>query len=573
MIDRSTAFVVTYGNSSIFKVNLESGYSELLVSFPDDPGLTGIAAVDSSTAYVVGYNDNNIYRVSLTDGTYELVTPIPVGSPGTPSIEAITLASPTKAYVVGNQNNNVYSVDLETGESTLITSTPVEDGAALISAGFYRGKIYTVGNVSGRVYVIDPATGMSRAFATIPDAEGWAGGMGIFPGESTISLDNLIGNRLALARYFNDHGSDALLGALADLDAKQLGLALDSVAPIRNSLVTLVSQRALISSARISFKDLGDRRFLAGRGVCSWAHTTESEGEALLFDEGDRLSGYSLWAAPFFDRMDEKEYAELPAFNVWQGGGAAGIERRFGGAYTVGLSAAGVFSKIAQQNCMGDAKLRQGVLSLYGRCELDAFFLHGVLSGGRYSSENRRKINFRGIDKLATSSIDGWQFSPHLEIGYMNFKLFGNDAHCFKVEPFLSIDLVCNWENGYREVGAGDYNMGQEARVSNLFCLEHGVRLQQQIVCVDGEAVIKEKLSYVRHVPVGTEKMTAFLANSFDTFTFDIKSCAKNLGAIELSFIYMPFSRQLPYAGASYRVEVGVRHQAHRITFEVGIQF
>ncbi len=546
------------------------------MAFSEDPGITGIAVLNSSTAYVVGYNDNNIYRVNLIDGTYDLVTPTPVGWPGSPNILSIALASPTRAYVVGNQDNNVYLVDLETGESTLVTSVPVDEGAALINVGLYGGKLYTVGNLSGNVYVVDLATGASRSFATIPGAIYWTGGMGIFAGEGgelSIPPEGLLGNNLVLARYLNQYASDALRNALAQLGSVPLDRALKAVLPTRNSLVFSVSQKALISSAHVIFNHLWQRRFAMDQMELLSAGALRSEEDLFAFDDGGARASCSLWAAPFFKRLKEREQQHLPAFSASQGGGIVGAEYIFGNSHTIGIAGSGIFTKVTQDNRLGDAKLKQGTFSLYGQYNLSALFFHAAISVGSYSAENHRRISFPGVNELAIASIEGWQLAPHFEIGYMNFKHLNSGVNRFNLEPFLGVNFVLNREKGFKERGAGDYCMGQKNRSASLFCLEHGVRLHQRFVCSRGEVVLREKISYSRFVPMKGEKMTAFLTNSSNDFVIEVGEQPQSLGVAEFSFFYKPFNSLLPHVGASYRADVGGRHQSHRIALEVGLRF
>ncbi len=575
IVNSSTAYVVSISEDNILKLNLETGSSELLLNIPGTPGISGIATVDLSTAYLVGLNDNNIYRVNLSAGTYECLANIP----GSPSLRAIALASSKQAYVVGQNDNNIYLIDLETGEFSLVTSEPLE-GAGLFRVAVDGGKIYALGTSSSSLYAVDIATGAVRTLAiipgvdgTLPTIEGMA--IGSLFSSSAISLANLMGNNLILAVYLNNNAPEELLVAFTGLGAVQLNQALNEVLPTRNTFVTYASQKNLLTSARVLSNRLNQLRYQFKREQNYGMKICKNAKDYLGFEEQDSRENriYSFWGAPFLNSSCEKERSQTPALTMCQAGGQIGFEAGLGRKNILGVGATYVFTAIDHDRYMGSARLHQGNISLYGQCDLGSAYVQVVLAGGCYSSQNQRKIFFGSVNQTATSLIGGWQFLPHVEIGYKNFECLGKSMKQLNLEPFVAFDWVLNREKSFIEEGAGNYNMGQDGRFASLVGMEYGVRLHKVISCNHGNVEFREKISYLRQIPFGIGRISAFLAGSKKRFEAEIFTQAQNIGIAEFSATYSSFKDPLSFLGVSYHVEGGLTQQSHRVMLEFSYTF
>jgi hypothetical protein len=171
----------------------------------------------------------------------------------------------------------------------------------------------------------------------------------------------------------------------------------------------------------------------------------------------------------------------------------------------------------------------------------------------------------------ADSTIQGWQAAGHIEFGWNGYLSPSCGMRWFGAEPFIMGDWVGNWEQAFREHGAGSFNMGQNGRFCSLLRGETGFRLHEIASLESGARfVFREKFSYVYQKAFKTGAITAYLVGSPGSFTVSTLTGAVNLGAFEFSMLSLPANRKMPYLDIRYQGEFGMNYLSQQVIVEIG---
>lgn len=219
----------------------------------------------------------------------------------------------------------------------------------------------------------------------------------------------------------------------------------------------------------------------------------------------------------------------------------------------------------------GKANINQGYATLYGTAYAGLWYFDVAFWGGYYHSDNTRSISFPKFDANAKSDIHGWQFNPHLEIGYDGFRLHRCDVKKFGIEPFAMADWVNCWEDSFKEHGGHGLSMGQKSRHCSLLRIESGLRLDEVVEFNWGKVVFFEKGSYAYRKAFHTGHITAFLVGSPGSFTVSTLGGAQNLGVAELAVLFATNNKT--YVNIAYQGEFGSKYQSHQGQLSIGRDF
>lgn len=393
-----------------------------------------------------------------------------------------------------------------------------------------------------------------------------------------ISTSGLSGNNLRLANYLNAYAPTTFVSSIAVLGS-ELKAGLAAVSPTRNCLSTFAAQNGQMASNQSLIDHMHLKRLerlaklkttLAGEGINREGYIA---GPIQRPSEPLKKNSYTAWSAPFGEYAKGKGNGQLPDFEAGVGGIVAGFDFNFDEKKSVGVGGAYVYTHLHTSNDAGKANINQGYLTVYSEFVASDWYFDLALWGGYYSSANERHITYSDIDETARATIQGWQLTPHFEVGYDGWLGGVSQSDWLGVEPFLLIDWVADWERSFSEKGAGVYNMGQEGRFCSLFRGETGIRLQQVIQGEWGRLFFTEKGSYAYQKAFNTGHITAFLVGAGGSFTVDTWEQAQNLGVFEFSLLFSPKSRKIPYFDIRYQGEFGSRYQSHQGVLEIGKTF
>jgi len=619
--DETLAYIGGFHDGNLYTVNLLNGNVSLITPSPVfSGGVIGVALdmtlKNPKIAYALAAgNSGGVYRVDLANGNVSQVTSI-AGA----TLRGIALANNSTAYITDFSGNNIYCVDLTNGNVSLVTPSPIA-GAGLQGIALVNNTTtYTVGSNNGAVYRVDLTTGnFSEVNSTslVPSLVSIAVVL-------QIGTSGLTGNNLRFANYLNANAPQTTLPLLA-LQSDIAG-ALEIAAPTRNAIFTFAAQTTQLACGQQVYGHLAQKRWSKAWHSQPMQTSQTMPAQALLsrnqlfsdasdfinlfsesLPESDALSAdkesenlpesdasvadsaekknipetmgkkeeahYSPWLGVFGEYTNERSQHQTPSFETGTGGFVLATDYRhidIHPALLLGGGMAYAYTHVHEADGAGHANINQAALMFYGAWveSKPKWYVNWALWGGYYHANNVREINLPGIvGGSAISSTNGWQLTPHFEVGY------DYEDNWFCVEPFDMIDWVACWERGFQEHGAGSLNMGQKGRFCSLLRNELGVRFNETLTYDWGTVTFREKGSYVYQKAFNTGVITAFLVGSAGSFVVSTLTGAQNLGAVEFESLFVPANKKYPYGTISYQGEFGSRYQSHQGMVTIGMDF
>jgi uncharacterized protein with beta-barrel porin domain len=174
-----------------------------------------------------------------------------------------------------------------------------------------------------------------------------------------------------------------------------------------------------------------------------------------------------------------------------------------------------------------------------------------------------------GFEFQSKSHPQGWQLSPHVELGYD----VNSQTKLFTVEPFVMVDWVNNWQNSYKERGSGPFNTGQKHHYSSFLRSELGARFYETIRFDNWSLVVQEKASFVNKKPFKVGRVNAFLVGFPGSFTVETLTTTQNLGVAEVELLFLPKNPNCPNGSIQYQGEFGSMYQSHLVSVDVTWNF
>lgn len=273
----------------------------------------------------------------------------------------------------------------------------------------------------------------------------------------------------------------------------------------------------------------------------------------------------ALWFEGFGDFYHEDAQDQNPAFHAVAEGGTVGVDYYGIGSVLLGGSFGYAKNKITDNGNAGSGTTDFYTAAGYGV----GYFGNGYLELSVMTSyneyRNKRHIVYPGYDQTAHSSHHGWQLNSHLGIGYdWPFSI------CV-LEPSISMDIVTNFQAGYKEHGGGTLSMQQDSSVSSLFQTQVGCALYESWDKSWGKLIFKQSLNYVYQKPLGVGRITAAIVDVPGSFVVEAFSHALNLISPGVEIFYC--TPQNYFFSLNYNGQFGSGFRLNGIMGEFGIFF
>ena len=519
-------------------------------------GTEGIAFAPNGLVYVTDPKAGKVYSFDPANPTNPTTPVITLSG----NAASITFAPNGIGYIT-DSDTNVYSFDSMNPHNPTAPLVTLPSGSHDMGITYASdGLIYVTDNATGNIYSFDPTNPVNPTVpvTTIPGMQ--AEIIAIYPVSYArfINTNALFNNNLRLANYLNQNAPPFTTTRFSNLQGATLRKALEYAAPTRNALLTFASQTTQIALSRLVYDRLGQSRWSTPPQTTAQM-TVQSLPTSQLLVEAKRRGRRSSvcqkaqtepcvkeprgfgWIAGFGEYAHEQTQHQTPAFSAGSGGVVAAYDYRGNYPHPIGAGVAYAHTHVHEEGDAGFANIDQGDVFVYGTFPVANWHFDTALWGGYYHAKNTRHIvvpgftaNIPSVAGNASLKTDGWQFSPHLEVGYDYW------ANWFGVEPFEMVDWVNCWEHGANESGATVLNMGQQARYCSLLRNEIGVRFQEVLQYGWGSLTFMEKGSWAYQKVFHTGTITAFLIGSPGVFTVTTLSDAQNLGVLELQALFSP---------------------------------
>jgi outer membrane autotransporter protein len=397
----------------------------------------------------------------------------------------------------------------------------------------------------------------------------------------------LTGNDLTIAKYLNKSNltSQAYLD-LTKLSGHALKEALSSVSPTRNADGIYAAEQTMFALSEMVTSHLDEHRFFKSMNEENYtvAMRLADASDELLADASDDIAffgsknsckpvccipeteDYDFWIGAFGELSYQKAQDQSPAFNFLTEGVLAAFDYYMDRGF-IGGGLGYAHTHLHEDNHAGKASINYGIGTVYGGFDMSHFYMDVALLGVYNHIDNHRFINFPGFSATASAKINGWQFDPHVDLGYD----VDYDWGC--LEPFAAVDWANSWQRGYHEHGADSLNMSQGRHHSSLLRTEAGLKLYEDWQYDWGSFLLKEKLSWVYKKPFGTGSVTAAVVGGAGFFTVESLTSVQNLGAVGFEFLARIGKRNPVSVGVAYAGEFGKQYQSHEVLLSVTKDF
>ena len=417
------------------------------------------------------------------------------------------------------------------------------------------------------------------------------------PPPSGISLIGLQGNRAKLATYLNEYASSDTLEYFTGLSGSSLNSALTSVSPSRNRIPISVMQQTAFTLSGIVSSHLDTFR-VAGRNfskkTSSKKTAYDEQGDSstifteigkmfdLLVDASDQVlptpytkevslykeNDFSGWISGLAQYAHQKAEQQNPSYNflsevLTTGFDYRGIEKTLLGG---GLGYA--HTNYSEDQKVGHGNINYYFSTLYANAYIDQFYLSPALFGVYNQVHNTRNISFTGFSDKAKATINSWQFTPHLEVGYdIQEDRWGN------ITPFTSLDWVINWQAAYNEEGASPFTARQGGRRTSMARSETGFKFSQAWRYSWGALLLKEKGSYIFEKPFATSNLHTGFVGLASALTVITGTSPLNLGSIGFDLQASVGEKKPISIKMGFEGEMGVRYLSGEVNLMLSRDF
>ncbi len=223
---------------------------------------------------------------------------------------------------------------------------------------------------------------------------------------------------------------------------------------------------------------------------------------------------FHLWVDSFGDNLQQKEsrYAHSPQAGYQNNtlGAVLGFDAQFLKRCYAGALGGYTNSRIHWSDDLGKGEIRSGYGGLYFSYLTNMFYVNSSVIGSWGHCDGYRNIRYTGVSRSASSTRGNAQLLSHIDSG-VNLGF----SH-FTIRPFDSLDYITQKENGYREEGAGPYNLKVKESTAILLRNELGLQLTGCISFWSSKWSLAPKFSWVREMRV---KGGAYSSEFVDTNT------------------------------------------------------
>lgn len=335
--------------------------------------------------------------------------------------------------------------------------------------------------------------------------------------------------------YYRNFSGNPSLGTALD------GLANSATGDMANVLGAL--DRSGAAGNALKLQPTGDQdqgTVEAGFGTVSrFLETTTSRIDQVIagnsgrggrtgISTGDEPLRWGMWTQGFgsYLKQDPRDTTMGYTAHIW--GTSLGLDRLVTRHSLFGLSGgfARSYIRTSDTGTRTDANSYQG--SLYASLFRDAWRINGILSCAYNRYDGSRHIAFGTVDRVASSSYGGYQYSGYVEGGYTVMKGGWN------VTPLVSLRYSRLRLDGYTEEGAGSLNLAVDSRDYDMLQSGLGAGFSHPVVWQGARLIPEFHLKWFYDFIGDRQQTTSTFTGggaSFSTEGYDPPRSSFNAGA------------------------------------------
>lgn len=498
--------------------------------------------------------------------------------------------------IIGGQD----LIDSQPAYAALISPSGTVTPLALGSNMAMNGTIYSVAINSAGNGILGgwDLTGTQPAYAALFTSSGtvipltFTGGIATSGWINSVALSlfsnlptgSLSGNNLIFANYINEFASEKAFYFIPAVLDGTLNRALESAAPTRNGVSIYTASNNLFdltTSFSNHFRNQSSARFSEQQTSMTALENTLSADELLasccLQKKGTTpllpVPRFSIWFEAIGALAYQKPQDQTVGFNPTTGGALLAFDSLMTPELRVGGGVSYLFTHIHEKQGQGHSNINQEEVFVYSSWDNRQFYADMLLMGGAVQIDQVRNTKITGFSFQSSSHPNGWQFLPHLELGFKKNVVEPSATSQFYLNPFVMLDWANTWQESYKEKGNSPFNAAQTSYYGSLLRTEAGVRFYETLFFKSWNFSIQEKISYVNTQSFNGGKVNAFLVGSPGSFTVETLSSAQNLGVAQLAMSFDPLNACYPTSTIFYQGEFGSEYQSHQFNIELAWQF
>lgn len=280
---------------------------------------------------------------------------------------------------------------------------------------------------------------------------------------------------------------------------------------------------------------------------------------------------FDCWDRPstlFLEGFDQKakihNQENTPHFDFDTYGGFGGIDFHLPKNVLMSFAGGYMRSHTEHENNLGSAGIDSYFGMVYGNSYCcDVYFSPAIIV--LYNQiDNQRLVPFFGA---ANSCIKGWQYIPHMEIGYKP-----NSCIC-DLTPFTAFDWSYFKMKRYSENGGDLYAVHVKSHGCSTIRSETGFKLNQSFTLWDTSFTLREKVSYVFLSTLDSLKIRYAFMGDADWQTAKAFEQNMNLGSVEVNLDWRTKNRCPFSISVGYRGEFGSRIMSNLISVTLAQDF
>ena len=271
----------------------------------------------------------------------------------------------------------------------------------------------------------------------------------------------------------------------------------------------------------------------------------------------------SLWVEGIGKYVNQDRQQQNRGFHASTAGFAAGADGRIAKKIYLGALFGYTNTDLDWNASAGDADINSYYGSLYGTWYNRHVFVDAAFIGGYNRYNEKRNIDFSGIDRTARSRHDGYQLAGSLGSGL----LFTPGKS--QISPFLRFDYVYLHQDGFTEHGAHSLNLKVRDNHSNYLRSDLGVKFEYCFDFAHAKVIPDLKLSWIWEKQLDDAHYKSSFEGQACTMTTSGMHPVHNLFAPAIGIAAMSIGGDFS-SSVHYEAEVGEKIWENRVYLHLG---
>jgi uncharacterized protein with beta-barrel porin domain len=465
----------------------------------------GAGSISGALAFGTGANSLSMAGTTVFSGTLTSGAPL-----------AISLADTAKLSLI-NGPGTIASLNAGNASIIVIPTRGAAPGLTVSGAANFTGTSSVSLSLqsltqSQSVTVISAAGGITTDHAgSLIDAS-------VSPYLFTASNPTLTATTLSIDLTRKSAADIGLAGGQAALYNQSLKAFTDGgVAAV--AIANLPNQASVVAAYRqLTPPSFGHAAVRAAESFADTGYGAANERLASVAATRDRKTGDTgVWVQEIGDFASQKAGVQESAFKTSTFGIAGGIDRPLLGLDAVGIAVLSNWASVKQSYGagLGTAPLQISSVGIapYASWSWKSIFVQATALAAKVSYSSTRNVTIGSLSSTIGANWKGTQFGAGATIG-ANLRL-GN----FRIVPTNSVYWTRLHQNGYSEIGGGEFNLGVNSQTDTLFTDTARLSVSYLVPFGEGDLLAEAHAAYTHQFSATNAPTVAHFLSGGDSIT------------------------------------------------------